>query len=186
MNEGSLCSPVDFLLLCVGVLTGDNGSPDPQLVGTLGHPRCYLCHQPIGSRPRSGKWPKVKHHPRCPKRSAAQSGAASAASAAPARSHKCRAASDPGELPAQAASLALTRRVTPPSPVPANKKQRITRQEERIMRQLDETHARRMAAEAVAATAAATAAPAAVAAAAATTADEQGTAHTGFTVAFVP
>lgn len=53
------------------------------------------------------------------------------------------------------------------------------------MRQLDETHARRMAAEAPAAAAAATAAPAAVAAAAATAADEQGTAHTGFTVVFV-
>lgn len=64
-----------------------------------------------------------------------------------------------------------------------SKKQRVTRQEERIMRLLDETHARRMAAEAAAA---APAAPAAVAAAAATAADEQGTAHTGFTVVFVP
>jgi hypothetical protein len=65
--------------------------------------------------------------------------------------------------------------------------QRMTRQEERIMRQLDETHARRMAAEAAEAAAAATTAPAAVAAAAATaTASKQGTTHTGFTVVFVP
>lgn len=159
MNEGSLSSPVGFLLLCVGVPAGDTGSPDPQLVGTMGHPRCYLCHQPIGSRPRSGKWPKVKHHPRCPKRAAAQLSAASAAAAAPARSHKRRAASDPGELPAQATAPALTRRVTPPSPVPSTQKQRVTRQEERIMRLLDETHARRMAAEAAETAAAAAGTP---------------------------
>jgi len=69
--------------------------------------------------------------------------------AAPKPSRKRRAQSDPGELPAHATPPALTRRVTPPSPVPASKKLRVTRQEERIMRLLDETHARRMAAEAV-------------------------------------
>jgi hypothetical protein len=51
-----------------------------------------------------------------------------------------------------------TRRVIPPAPAQASKKPRVTRQEERIMRLLDETHARRMAAEAAAAAAASTAA----------------------------
>ena len=118
---------------------------------------------------------------------AAADSTASAAAVAPPRSHKRRAVSDPGESPEPAAPPALTRRVTSPPPLPASKKQRMTRQEERIMRQLDETHARRMAAEAAAAATAATAAPAAVAAAAApAAAGEQGTTHTGFTVVFVP
>jgi len=48
-----------------------------------------------------------------------------------------------------------SRRVNPPAPAQASKKPHMTRQEERIMRLLDETHARRMAVEAAAAGAAA-------------------------------
>jgi len=164
---------------------------DPALVGIRQNPRCCKCHQPIGRSASRGKWPSIRHNPRCPadyttrEPTTAAAVAAAAASAAPAplTPRKRRVQSDPGELPAHATPPALTRRVTPPSPVKMSKKQRVTRQEERIMRLLDETHARRMAAEAAAA---APAAPAAVAAAAATAADEQGTAHTGFTVVFVP
>jgi hypothetical protein len=112
-----------------------------------------------------------------------------AAGAASKQRGKRRAVSDPGESPEPAAPAALTRRITPPKPAQASKKQCTTRQEERIMRLLDETHARRMAAEAAEATAAsAAAAPVAVAAAAAATAaaGKQGTTHTGFTIVFVP
>jgi len=64
------------------------------------------------------------------------------------QTRKRRATSDPGESPELAAPAALTRRITAPKPSPANKNQYNTRREERIMRLLDETHARRMAAEA--------------------------------------
>ena len=77
-----------------------------------------------------------------------------AAPGAPKQSRKRRAHSDPGESPEPRAPPALTRRVTPPKPAPATNKQHATRQEERIMRLLDETHARRMAAEKAAAAAA--------------------------------
>jgi len=123
----------------------------------MGHPRCHQCHHPIGRTASRGKWPKIKHTPRCPKQPAAQSEAASAAAAVPAapdadapkRSHK-RARSDPGEPPsARSPSPRRTRptttRITPPTPAAAQKKPRTTRQDDRIMRLLDETHARRMA-----------------------------------------
>lgn len=97
----------------------------------------------------------ARHRP-----SAAAPAAPTAAPAAPNRSHK-RARSDPGEPPAPAQRArtqptTLTHRVAAPKPATmvAEKQQRITRQEERIMRLLDETHARRMAAEAAAAAAA--------------------------------
>lgn len=86
------------------------------------------------------------------------------------QSRKRRAASDPGELPEPAISQALTRRVVAPEPAPASKKQYNTRREEQIMRLLDETHARRIAAEAAAGAAA----------------GKQAATHIGFTLAFVP
>ena len=79
------------------------------------------------------------------RRPSVQTAAVAAATAAPPRSRKRRAQSDPGELLAATASPALTRRITPPTPIAAQKKQRTTRQDDRIMRLLDETHARRMA-----------------------------------------
>ena len=102
-------------------------------------------------------------HPKCAPKAAAASAAApfsdAAPPAAPKRSHK-RARSDPGEpsserTPSPPRVRPSTRRVTPPAPAQASKKQRTTRQDERIMRLLEETHARRMAAETAAAAVAA-------------------------------
>jgi hypothetical protein len=70
-----------------------------------------------------------------------QQSATGAAAAASKPTRKRRAVSDPGQ---PARSPALTGRVKAPAPVAALKKQR-TRQEERIMRELDETVARREA-----------------------------------------
>ena len=77
---------------------------------------------------------------------------ASTPPAAPPRSHK-RARSDPGE-PTRSQHLgtqaqAVTRRIIPPKPT-AVKKQRLSQKEQRIMRMLDETVARREVAEATA------------------------------------
>ena len=83
---------------------------------------------------------------------------------------KRRAQSDPGESPESAPSPAITRRITPPKPTPASKKQRAEQREEQIMRLLDETHAQRMAAEQ----------------AAAATGGKRGATHTGFALTFVP
>jgi hypothetical protein len=89
----------------------------------------------------------------------------------PKQSRKRRAASDPGESPEPAASQALTHRVNASEPASTSKKQYNTRREEQIMRLLNETHARRMAAEKEAEAAAA---------------GERGATHNGFTLAFVP
>ena len=71
------------------------------------------------------------------------------AAAAPAVTpRKRRAASDPGQSPKPSAVQALTHRVTAVEPAFTSRKQYNTRREEQIMRLLDETHARRMAAEA--------------------------------------
>ena len=158
------------------------GAVDEQLVGTRKNPRCCNCHQRIKSEPRRGVWPAIKHNPRCPAVKVKQETGVAVAPAPDRRSQKRRAESDPGELSAHAIPPALTRRITPPRPVPASKEPRMTRQEERILRQLDETHARRMAAEAAAAGAAA--GPGA--ATAAESAGERGTTHTGFAMVFVP
>ena len=83
-------------------------------------------------------------------KAAAASAAVPAASAllllgpAPKQTRKRRAESDPGEQ--QSRARPLTRRITPPKPVPTQKRQRTTRCDEEIMRLLDETHARRMTA----------------------------------------
>lgn len=155
VNNSSSCFPGDTLLIFVGAVLQEVVENSEGQVGTSQNPRCYLCHQLLRAKARNGKWPRVKHHPRCPKQPAVQSEAASAVAASPAafqRSHKRRrrAESDPGEPPcARSPSPHRTRpttiRVTPPTPVAAHKKPRTTRQDDRIMRLLDETHARRMA-----------------------------------------
>jgi hypothetical protein len=135
-----------------------------QPVDAAGKPRCALC--PIRLTNCKGKLYKHEKGKICQRcynqqRHSAALAIPSGAPAAQKQLRKRRAESDPGELSAATAassSSALTRRVTPPSPVPASKKPRVTRQEERIMRLLDETHARRMAAETAEAVAAASAA----------------------------
>jgi hypothetical protein len=112
-------------------------------VDSSGKPACELCGRRLAD---------VKHvhrhgpghacHPRC--KGAQQQSASGAAAAPPKPARKRRAESDPGE---ERAPPALTRRVKAPAPAAAIKKQR-TRREERIMRQLDETVARREAWEA--------------------------------------
>jgi len=168
---------VCVLLLCAGGPGAELCDREETLVGTKQSPRCCRCHRRFKSEPRRGMWPAIKHHPRCPPILLKQESAAAAAVLPRACSRKRRAVSDPGELlnectPSPPLVRTSTRRVTPPVSAQTSEKQRITRQEERIMRLLDETHARRMAAE--------------EAAAAAATADERGTTHTGFTLAFVP
>src|SRR5690242_3093532 len=77
-------------------------------VGTVHAPRCCLCGQSCRRQITRGKWPKLKHHPRCPPVVMQKQGeTAAAAAAAPKQSHKRRADSDPGELPAQATPPAL-------------------------------------------------------------------------------
>jgi hypothetical protein len=138
-----------------------------------GKPACELCGRQLG---------KVKHHrphglgracaPQCKQKKQLMEckAAIAAAAAAPVATRKRRATSDPGESPEPASSQALTRRVVAPDPAPTSKKQYNTRREELIMRLLDETHARRMAAEKAAGAAA----------------GKQTATHTGFTLAFVP
>ena len=79
----------------------------------------------------------------------ARAAAIAVAVPAPTTPHKRRAASDPGEqsprTPSPRRMRPTTFRITPPEPAPVQKKQRTTRQDDRIMRLLDETHARRMA-----------------------------------------
>ena len=89
------------------------------------------------------------------RRPAAEPAAAAPPAADPPRSRKRRRAqSDPGE-PTRAQRLrtqppALTRRITPPKPASMKKQWKAAHTDEEIMRLLDETHARRMAAEAAA------------------------------------
>jgi len=125
-------------------------SPAPRQTAD-GHAACELCGRQLS---------KVKHHHRCgpghachprckqrgqPVRNQQVPVTATAPAVTP---RKRRATSDPGELPKQPAVQALTHRVTAAEPASASKKQYNTRREEQIMRLLDETHARRMAAEA--------------------------------------
>ncbi len=122
---------------CVTAVSQPVASPTVN-VGTRSAPRCCQCGLSCARSTTRGKWPRLKHHPRCP--SAAQSASAAAGAATSKPTHKRRAESDPGQL------AALTRSVHAPAPAAPLKKQR-TRKEERIMRLLDETHARRMAAQ---------------------------------------
>jgi len=148
----NLCSQsvsVGCASLCVGVLVPPV-SPAPRQTAD-GHAACELCGRQLS---------KVKHHhrhgpghachPRCKlQQQTSKSEAAPVAAAAPPpkQSRKRRAASDPGESPEPTASTVLTRRIAAPAPATTSRKQYNTRREEQIMRLLDETHARRMAAE---------------------------------------
>jgi len=144
------------LLLYVAISLVSGGSRAAR-VDSAGWPACELCGRRLS---------RVTHHrahglgrachPRCKAREQPHKGEAAsvAASAPPVTPRKRRAQSDPGELPAVTASPARTRRITAAQPAPISKKQRAEQREERIMRLLEETHARRMAAEAAAAAAA--------------------------------
>ena len=120
-------------------------------VDSAGKPACELCGRRLAD---------VKHihrhgpghacHPRCKTgRHRGDSTAAPAGTAtAPKQSRKRRAQSDPGELrtPSPPRVRSITPRVTAPMPAAAaTTGPRSTRQEERIMRMLDETVARREA-----------------------------------------
>lgn len=120
-------------------------------IGTVHAPRCSNCFQPCSRAVTRGKWPKIKHHPRCTPNPLANRSDSAVAAARPAKqSRKRRAESDPGESPESPAPQTLTRRVSPPQPASTSRKLYNTRREEQIMRLLDVTHARRMAAEAAA------------------------------------
>lgn len=152
MSLPNLCLqsvPVGCASLCVGVPV-PLVSPAPRKTAD-GHAACERCGRQLS---------KVKHHhrhgpghachPRCkPREQPLKDEAAPVAAAAPPlkQSRKRRAQSDPGESPEPTAPQALTRRVTPPQPASTSRKQYNTRREEQIMRLLDETVARRMAAE---------------------------------------
>jgi len=156
VDESSFNSSKSALLLCVDAPSGDSPEDRQIHIGNSQHPRCFRCGQPAEGKHTRGKWPTVKHHPRCPPASVKQEPATPAVAAAPPRSRKRRADSDPGEpcprTPSPRRTRPTTTRVTPPMPIAAQKKQRTTRQDVRIMRLLDETHARRMAASAASAT----------------------------------
>ena len=136
---------------CVDAPRVVEGSPCMDASGL--HQLCELCGRRLS---------KVKHHrPHGPGRACApqckqkqrflESNTPAAAAGPPAKqSRKRRAASDPGESPEPAASPALTRRIAAPKPAATSRQQYNTRREEQIMRLLDETHARRMAADAAA------------------------------------
>ena len=146
---------VSALPLCAGALPQDTVEHNEKLVGTRQNPRCCGCHRLIRSAQRRGTWPRVKHTPRCPSASVKLPSAAAAA-AAPLTPRKRRAQSDPGEpqrprAPSPRRMHPTTLRVTPPTPAPApvqqsaQKKARVARSEEDIMRLLDETVAQRTA-----------------------------------------
>lgn len=129
----------------------------------FGQQLCELC----GARLNRVKY-KHKHglghacHPRCKeKKRSADAGAAQPTAAVAHTPKKQRAASDPGEQPPQQEQLqqaprqTITRRVLPPAPI-EHTLPRSMRSAERIARQLEETHARRMAAMAAEAESAAT------------------------------
>jgi hypothetical protein len=150
-------------LLSVGALLVQRGA-GPRMDGHRNQ-LCELCGQRLS---------RVKHtreygagracHPRCKlsKRAADEAaGAAPAVTAAP-KGKKRRAASDPGEAPVNKPSprpQPTTRRVIPSPAVSTEKKQHRTRLEEKILRQLEETAARREAALAAAAATGAVAHP---------------------------
>lgn len=121
--------------------------PDGQL-------RCELC--PIRLSRAKGKLYKygagrICHACYDKQQRPAAADAPVAAAPASATPRKRRAESDPGELrqrtPSPRRTRPATQRVTLPEPASVQTQRRMTRQEERIMRLLDETHARRMAAQ---------------------------------------
>jgi hypothetical protein len=139
-----------------------------------GKPACELCGRQLGKVKHTHKHgPGHACHPRCKPReqTVEREAAPAAAAAAPVATRKRRATSDPGESPEPAATQAFAHRVIAPEPASTSKKQYNTRREGQIMRLLDETHARRIAAE--------------EATAAASAAGERRATHAGFTLTFV-
>lgn len=127
-------------------------------VDSAGEPACELC----GRRLRTVKH-QHKHgpghacHPRCKERKRpTEATAAQSDAAATHQPKKQRAASDPGEQTKQQLprTQSITRRVLPPNPT-EQALPRSMRSTEKIARQLEETHARRVAAMAAAASSAA-------------------------------
>jgi hypothetical protein len=154
---------------CAAVSLVPSGTGEPRMDGK--HQLCEECGERLSRvkhRHRCG--PGYACHPQCKQKKHLMESRTAGAAAVPLPSRKRRAASDPGESPEPAASQAITRRVVAPEPAPTSKKQYNTRREEQIMRLLDETHARRIAAEEAAGAAA----------------GKQAVTHTGFTLAFVP
>ena len=123
-------------------------------VGTVKSQRCCECSTLLKG-PRFGVWPEARCKPRCGSRAAPKEEETFVA-ALPARSHKRRAQSDPGELAPRwlprlrTRSPTLTHRVTPSHSTPAEKKHKAACRDEEIMRMLEETVARREAWEAAA------------------------------------
>lgn len=144
-------APVDCACCCAGAPLLLAGTSEPRMDGK--HQLCEKCGERLSRvKHHRAHGPGRACHPRCklPERTADGAADAPAAATPPPPSRKRRAQSDPGEprtrTPSPRRTRPTTRRVTPPKPAPAPKKQRTTRQEEIIMRLLDETHARRMAA----------------------------------------
>ena len=153
-------APVVCALLCIGALLQHAAATARQTA--YGEPACERCGRQLA---------RIKHHrahgsgrvchPRCKPLARAESVAGAAAAAAVAtpaaaaaahtakQSRKRRAQSDPGESPpaqrTRTLPPALTRRVSPPKPAPEKEERRITREEARVSRLLDETVARREA-----------------------------------------
>jgi len=122
-------------------------------VDSAGEPACELCGRRLCT---------VKHHrphgvgracaPRCKEKRPLDAGAGQVDAAITHRPKKQRAASDPGEQQMQQQQRRqsrvqpTTRRVLPSAPVAEQTQPRSMRSTEKIARQLEETHARRMAA----------------------------------------
>ena len=126
-------------------------------VDSAGEPACELC----GRRLRTVKH-QHKHgpghacHPRCKeKKRPTEATAAQSDAAATHKPKKQRTASDPGEQQQRSRMQPNTRRILPPTPIQQTLP-RSMRSTEKITRQLEETHARRMAAMAAQAASAST------------------------------
>ena len=120
-------------------------------VDSDGQAACELCGRRLSRvKHHRANGPGRACHPQCKgqKHTVDSTAAPPPVAPAPKQSRKRRAQSDPGEPPPAQRSRtlppALTRRVTPPKPI-AEKERRITREEARVSRLLDETVARREA-----------------------------------------
>lgn len=138
---------------CVGILLVAAGSA--ARVDSSGKQICELCPVRLSRAKGTAHVHGCGHIcQRCydRQRRPARAAAVSAAPPTPATPRKRRAESDPGEsrprTPSPRRMRPTTHRITPPEPAPVQQKQRTTRQDDAITRLLDETHARRMAAQA--------------------------------------
>jgi hypothetical protein len=138
-------------LLCVGASKSSEESTARR--DSAGRLLCERCSRQLTKvKHKRPHGPGYACSPRCKpsKRGASvldpDAAAPAAAAAAAPQPKRRRTASDPGEpLPLQPRTQAITRRIALPAPS-TQKKQRTTRQDEKIAQQLEETHARRMAA----------------------------------------